>query len=309
MHLCTRLEAAGGIWEETEIFAGVYNEEEKKRVVLDEKHILIADITDYEQTYQMVEKAKPDYVIHLAAQASVALSFKQPDLTMAVNVTGTENLLKALEQVNKKARILLIGSIDQYGYVEESCQPIKETQSLVCRSPYGESKIKQEELALTRVKELGQDIVLVRAATHVGPGQATTFAIADWVSQVKAMKEGKLPHKLTVGNLEVIRDIADVRDVADAYLQLLEKGVAGEIYNVSTGRGICLKDIPPLLGKLAGIDDLEVSVDSERFRPADIPMLVADNTKICESIGWKPKYTLEDTLSQWLDFDSTATRS
>lgn len=300
-HLCSCLEKAEGMWKEAELFACVYNEEEKKRVPLPEKQIFISDIRDYEQIYERIEKINPDYVIHLAAQSSVALSFQQPELTMAVNVTGTENLLQALEQVNKEARILLIGSIDQYGNVPKEEQPIKETHPLVSRSPYGESKIKQEALACKRVKEKGQQIVLARSATHVGWGQATTFAIADWVSQVKDMKAGKRPHKLTVGNLDVVRDIADVRDVAWAYLNLLQKGTVGEIYNVSTGRGVCLKDIPPLLGKLAGIDDLEVSIDPKRFRPADIPILVADNHKIYQDIGWRPKYSLEQTLREWLE--------
>lgn len=304
-YLCRAIQQAGGIWEQAEIFAGVYNEEEKKRVSLDPAHILLADITNRRQTLEMVQRARPDCIIHLAAQSSVALSFQKPELTMAVNVTGTQNLLDAVEQVCKEARILLIGSIDQYGSVEQEKQPVKETQPLTGRSPYGQSKIQQEAMALAYGTKRGLDIVLARSATHIGPGQATTFAIADWVEQVKEMKQGKRPHELTVGNLDVIRDIADVRDVVRAYLCLIEKGASGEIYNVSTAKGRCLKEIPPLLGRLAGIMDLQVKIDPARFRPADIPMLVADNTKICQETGWRVQYQLEETLIQWLERTDT----
>ncbi len=309
-HLCNRLMNRTGFWEEAVLFAGVYDETEQRSLeeaLLNDgtkmsrwPKILKGDMRDPKQVSAVVKAAKPDYVIHLAAQASVARSFREPELTMAVNVDGTANLLEALRQESPGARILLVGSIDQYGPVDKKEQPVPESHPLAGCSPYGKSKILQEQLARFCVDQYGQDIVLVRAAPHTGPGQARAFAVADWAAQIREMRQGERPHRLITGNLQVIRDITDVRDMAEAYLLLLEKGGTGEVYNAGTGKGVELSRIPPLLGKLGGIEDLQIETDPRRFRPADIPCLVADTAKLRERIGWKPVYTLEETLRDML---------
>lgn len=288
-----------------EIYAGVYSEEEARSVMettgLPAARILQADITDKEAVRQMTETAAPHRVVHLAAQASVALSFQEPELTMRINADGTRYLLEALRDVSPTARVLLVGSIDQYGYVEPDSQPIPETCPLTGVSPYGESKRRQEALALQHVRRYGQQIILARSAPHIGRGQSRRFAVADWVAQIREMKRGERPRMLTVGNLEAVRDISDVRDVTRAYGMLLEKGVPGEVYNVGAGRGVKMAEIPPLLGKLAGIPDLEIHVDPDRLRPSDIPVLVPDVKKLISHTGWRPRYTLEQTLAWMLE--------
>lgn len=261
---------------------------------------VIADITDEEAVFGMVEAARPDAVIHLAAQASVARSFREPELTQLVNVEGTRYLLKALRKYSPHARVLIVGSIDQYGNVPKQRQPIREMQPLTGKSPYGDSKRRQELLALDCARLYGQHIVLARSAPHIGTGQSRQFAVADWAAQIREMQEGTRPHVLHVGNLQIIRDIADVRDVVQAYLLLLRFGKSGEIYNVGTGRGVCMADIPPMLAMIAGIPDLKLQTDPDRLRPADILMLVADNRKLIACTGWQPQYTLEETLTDML---------
>ncbi len=311
-HVCACLLKNTGLWKNIRLFAGVYDEKEQTgflkgleeyAAITEEDsriRILRTDLTNPAEADRMAAEARPDYVLHLAAQSSVSLSFQKPELTMAVNVDGTANLLAALRRHSPKARILIVGSADQYGNVEESRQPIKETEPLAGQSPYGESKILQERLALDCVTRYGQDILLVRAAPHIGRGQSRRFVIADWTAQIREMQEGKRPHKLTVGNTNVIRDMTDVRDIVSAYLLLLKKGKSGEIYNVGSGKGVRLSDIPPVLARIAGISDLELQIDPDRFRPADIPVLVADNTKLRACTGWQPQYTLEQTLTDLL---------
>lgn len=305
-HLLQTLGAYPGV----RIYGGVQNEAERARLTAFASQKLVnggaavtpvaADMTDEAAVFGLVEQSRPDAVIHLAAQASVARSFREPELTQLVNVEGTRYLLKALRRCAPQARVLIVGSIDQYGNVPRQLQPIREIQPLTGKSPYGESKRRQELLALDCVRLYGQHIVLARSAPHIGREQSRQFAVADWAGQIREMQEGVREHVLHVGNLQVVRDIADVRDVTEAYLLLLRFGRSGEVYNVGTGRGVCMADIPPMLGHLAGITDLKVQVDPDRLRPADIPMLVADNRKLKACTGWEPQYSLEETLTEML---------
>lgn len=286
------------------IYAGVLNEAESRRVDLPPAQILQADMTDRAAVFRMVETARPDAVVHLAAQASVAVSFREPELTRRVNVDGTKYLLEALRLYAPTARILIVGSVDQYGCVPDERQPIKENEPLTGQSPYGESKRLQEALARSCVREYGQDIILARAAPHVGPGQSRQFAIADWAAQITEMRRQMRPHVLSVGNLSVVRDICDVRDVVRAYLLLLQYGKKGEVYNVGTGTGVRLADIPPMLAALAGIPDLQIQTDAARLRPADIPKLVPDIGRLQACTGFVPQHTIFETLQTILAYDA-----
>ncbi len=303
IHLLTYLtEQSRGEEEPLELFAGVRNLQEQeilKNIRLESRdrlHVIQADITDEKAVNEMAAYAVPDYVIHLAAQSSVALSFQKPELTYAVNVDGTEYLLTALRRYSPDARILIVGSIDQYGNVPASCQPIPEMYPLTGESPYGQSKRRQEQLASDAWKIHGQKIIAVRSSPHIGTGQARTFAIADWAAQIREMQAGKRSHELVTGNLDVVRDITDVRDIINAYWLLLKKGIPGEIYNVGRGEGVRLSDIPPLLAEIAGITDLIIRQDPARLRPVDVPMLIPDVSRLKSHTGWEAKYRLEDTL-------------
>lgn len=286
------------------VYAGVLNETEGQRVDLPPAQIVQADMTDRAAVFRMVEAARPDAVVHLAAQASVAVSFREPELTHRVNVDGTGYLLEALRLYAPAARILIVGSVDQYGCVPDERQPIKESEPLTGKSPYGESKRLQEALAASCVREYGQHIILARSAPHVGPGQSRRFAIADWAAQITEMQKQLRPHVLSVGNLSVVRDICDVRDVVRAYLLLLRYGKKGEVYNVGTGTGTRLADIPPMLAALAGIDDLRIQTDADRLRPADIPKLVPDTGRLQACTGFVPRYTICETLQAILAYDA-----
>lgn len=286
------------------VYAGVLNADEGRRVDLPPAQILQADMTDRAAVFQMVETARPDAVVHLAAQASVALSFREPALTHRVNVEGTGFLLEALRLYAPKARVLIVGSIDQYGCVPDERQPIKEDEPLTGQSPYGESKRLQEALAVSCVRDYGQDIILARSAPHVGTGQSRRFAIADWAAQITEMKKQQRPHILSVGNLSVVRDFCDVRDVVRAYLLLLRYGQKGEVYNVGAGTGVRLADVPPMLAALAGIDDLQIQTDADRLRPADIPRLVPDIGKLRACTGFTPHYRISETLKAILAYDA-----
>ena len=118
---------------------------------------------------------------------------------------------------------------------------------------------------------------------------------------VRSPEAGRRPAVISVGNLDVVRDFSDVRDVVRAYAALLETGQAGEVYNVCSGRGVSLREIAERLVELSGAR-AELRVDPDRLRPADIPALVGDPARLQRATGWQPRIGLEQTLRDLLDY-------
>lgn len=283
-----------------EISAFVLNEKEAGRVNLPKENIYLVDITNASKVKDTVKEIRPDMVFHLAAQSSVGLSWKHPALTYSVNITGTVNILEALKEFSPNARILLVGSAEQYGSVAIDEQPIKETQHLVGNNPYSVSKMAQEAAARLFLKDSNLQIIRVRAFNHIGAGQETKFVIPNWCSQVISMeKDLKKDSCLFVGNINVKRDFTDVRDIVRAYILLAENGKSGEIYNVGSGISHSLEDVLKLIKENSFRKDITWKVDESRLRPSDIEELCADVTKLKSTVDWEPVYTLEQSV-KWI---------
>lgn len=283
-----------------EISAFVLNEKEAGRVNLPKENIYLVDITNASKVKDTVKEIRPDMVFHLAAQSSVGLSWKHPALTYSVNITGTVNILEALKEFSPNARILLVGSAEQYGSVAIDEQPIKETQHLVGNNPYSVSKMAQEAAARLFLKDSNLQIIRVRAFNHIGAGQETKFVIPNWCSQAISMeKDLKKDSCLFVGNINVKRDFTDVRDIVRAYILLAENGKSGEIYNVGSGISHSLEDVLKLIKENSFRKDITWKVDESRLRPSDIEELCADVTKLKSTVDWEPVYTLEQSV-KWI---------
>lgn len=285
-----------------EIFTTALDEKEAANIDLEKDHIFMADITDRKKVDEVMEQVKPDQIYHLAAQSSVGLSWRIPAVTLRVNIEGTLNLLESMRAHDlTKSRILLIGSAEEYGKVTKKDLPINETQSVIAGNPYSISKIAQEQLAGIYKDAYGMDICITRAFNHIGVGQRPDFVISDWAHQIVAIENEKQEPKLFVGNIKVKRDFTDVRDIVKAYTQIMEKGVAGEIYNVGSGKSISLEELLKTMISLSKRSDIEVIVDPNKVRATDIEELVADNRKLCDTIGWEKSIPLEDTLRDILE--------
>ncbi len=258
------------------------------------------DVLDRDGAFRLLAALRPDRIVHLAAQASVAQSWKDPAGTLALNVDGTLNLLDAVRAAGLACRVLLVGSSEQYGRVRPEDLPVGETQPLSPENPYAVSKAAQEQLARLYAKEFGMDLVLVRAFNHVGPGQSPAFAVSAFAQQVAGIERGLQEPVVRVGNLAARRDFTDVRDVVRAYWALLEKGRAGEAYNVGQGRSIGLDEV---LAEIVGMARTKVSVevDERLMRPVDVPDIVADVSKIRAETGWAPEIPLRTSLADALE--------
>ncbi len=243
--------------------------------------------------------ARPDAVVHLAGQSSAARSFADPQGTFRANVLGTWGVLEAVRAAAPKARVLVVGSGEVYGPQDPDTRAAEDSAFRPV-SPYALSKAVADELACEYARHHGLDVVRTRSFGHTGPGQAPTFVIPSFAQQIAAIERGGCEPVLKVGNLDVVRDLSDVRDVVAAYVALLERGRAGEAYNVGAGRGVKLSDAVASLAALARVA-VRVEVDSERFRPADVPYLVGDTSKLERETGWRATHRTDDTLRDVLE--------
>jgi GDP-4-dehydro-6-deoxy-D-mannose reductase len=257
------------------------------------------DITDLEDLGRAVASAQPDHICHLAAQSSVARSWDDPTGTFMVNALGTLNLCSVAQRLAVKPRVLLVSSAEVYGKVAAQDLPVRETRPMQPTTPYAASKASAEMVAVQAWLGRGLEVVRARAFNHTGPGQPVGFVVPDLATQVLQAARGQL-ERIVTGNLEVSRDIIDVRDVVRAYRLLLLQGLAGEAYNVCGGQGVVISDLLRRLMEIAGAD-VPVWVDPDRARPAEVPVQVGDPDKIRALCGWGPELSLDQTLADMLD--------
>ena len=258
------------------------------------------DILDAASVKSLLRKTSPDHIFHLAAQSSVAISWKQPAQTVDINIKGTVNLLEAVREIEKPPRVLLIGSGDEYGYIQPGELPLHEYTALRPGNIYACTKIAQGMLGQIYARAYGLEIIIIRAFNHIGRGQTDTFVVPGFCKQVAEIEAAGDNGTIKVGNLEAKRDFTDVLDIVRAYRLLAEKGESGEIYNVGSGNSVAIADILEMIIKLSNAKII-VEQDPQRMRPSDTPEVRADITKLTGCTGWKPEIELNETLRNVLE--------
>ncbi|MDO5402400.1 MAG: GDP-mannose 4,6-dehydratase [Eubacteriales bacterium] len=274
---------------------------EKEQLSLTNAKIYNMDILEKEQIGAVLNEFRPDYILHLAAQSSVAYSWKNPGLTIDVNVKGSVNVLDSIRELDYKPRVLLIGSGEEYGHIKEGECPIIEDTVLRPGNIYAATKSCQNMIGAIYAKAYDLDIMMVRAFNHIGPNQAPMFVVADFCKQVAEIEKGDREPVMYVGNLSAKRDFTDVRDVVRAYGMLVQRGKRGETYNVGTGHAVAIQEI---LDKIIGMSDrkIDVKVDPNKLRPVDVPIIEPNISKINECVGWSPEISIDQTLEETLDY-------
>jgi len=262
---------------------------------------VVADLNDYGAVARVLEEARPDAVVHLAAQASVRLSFEEPIPTILNNTVPVFHLLNWLRGSHAGTKLLAIGSAEEYGVVPPERLPLTEDAPVNPASPYALAKSIQNQCCRTFASLYHVDVVTTRSFNHTGAGQSDVFVLSSFARQIAQIKAGRREAVLHVGNLDVKRDFLDVRDVCAAYVALLEKGEAGETYNVCSGRSHGIRDLLDRLCALSGVE-VEVRVDPERLRPVDMPELRGDASKLEAATGWRPTVAIDDTLRSLLEY-------
>lgn len=254
-----------------------------------------------EDIVNLFQKVRPDYIFHLAAQSSVSVSWKNPQLTIDVNIKGAVNVLEALRELDFKPRVLLIGSGEEYGHIRSGETPIGEDNNTRPGNIYAATKVCQNLFGKIYADAYQLDVMMVRAFNHVGPNQMPLFVVADFCKQVAEIEAGKKDAVIKVGNLSARRDFTDVRDVVRAYGLLMEKGKAGETYNIGSGHAITIEEILQMILRNSSAK-IAVEVDPQKLRPVDVPVIEADISKVTAKTGWRPEILLEKTIRETLEY-------
>jgi GDP-4-dehydro-6-deoxy-D-mannose reductase len=238
-------------------------------------------------------------VYHLAGQAYPALSWQKPGLTLAVNSVGTANLLQAVVQYGRP-RVLIVTSAEIYGEIQPASLPITEQTPPSPNHPYGISKWTAGLLVPLYWERYQLPVVEARPFNHIGPNQALGFVVPDFASQLAAICAGQRSSRMMVGNLEAKRDFTDVRDVVRAYELLAEKGESGGTYLICSGQPVKIQTILEKLIEIVGVE-VVVENDPTRMRPSDTPCLYGSYAKLETQTGWRPQFSLEQSLADILE--------
>jgi len=259
------------------------------------------DLTDANHVESVLRAARPEQIYHLAGYASSGQSFREAEAAWAGNLTVTRMLLEAAAEQRQRPRILHVSTALIYASPDPADRPIDENAPLDCKSPYAESKEAADQLAGQFALESGLDIVRVRPFNHIGPRQSPQFAVASFAQQLARIELGLASPRIETGDLTARRDFTDVRDMVAAYVALMKHGVRGEVYNAGSGAAVSMAEVLDLLRGECPVP-VEVVTASERLRPADVSVLVADFSKLRAATGWLPRIPLQQTLRDTLDF-------
>jgi GDP-4-dehydro-6-deoxy-D-mannose reductase len=256
------------------------------------------DIGDLAAVEPALREAAPEAIVHLAAQSSGGEAFGDPVGTYRVNAIGTLAVLEAARRASPRARVLVIGTGDVYG-PQPAGSRVDEDTPLRPVSPYALSKA-AADAAAEYYASRGLDVMRTRSFGHLGIGQTDRFVVPSLARQIVEAEAGRAEPVIRVGNLDVTRDLCDVRDVVQAYRRLLERGERGAVYNVCRGEGTSLSELARSLLARARIP-LRLEVDTDRLRPADVPYLVGDPSRIERAADWRATIPLERTLDEILE--------
>jgi GDP-4-dehydro-6-deoxy-D-mannose reductase len=262
----------------------------------------VVDLLDGVAVHEGLEKARPDYIFHLAAKSHIGQSWLNPLDTLQTNISAQVNLLEAVRRLGLESRIAIAGSSEEYGALDPKNVPIDEETPLKPVSPYAVSKVAQDLMGLQYFKNYKMHIVRLRLFNLTGPGRSEAFVTGAFARQVARVEAGFQDPVIHVGNLKVVRDFTDVRDAAEASWMALERGEAGDVYNICSGTGVEIGEILELLRR-ESTADFKVAADGDRARPSDLPVIIGNGNKFRERTGWVPRISfgrsMKDLLDEW----------
>jgi GDP-4-dehydro-6-deoxy-D-mannose reductase len=211
------------------------------------------------------------------------------------------NIIDTVRLNDNAARVLSIGSSEQYGIVSEKDLPISEDSPQSPENPYAVARVAQEQLARIYAKGYNLDICCTRSFNHCGPGQTDRFVVSAIVKQFVKIAHGLQDPVIHIGNGAIVRDFVDVHDVVEAYYLLLTKGKKGEVYNICSGQGRAIRDIVTMLSNLFDIH-VQVHQEQSQIRPIDNPRIVGSFQKIQRDLGWRPTIPFEQSLQSMYEY-------
>jgi len=259
------------------------------------------DLKHFGSVEKLLKKENFDGVFHLAAQSHPPTSFKNPTLTWDENVTGTVNIITALEELD--TRMMFCSTSEVYGDAGKNVGTLSINTPIQPSNPYGTSKAAMDLYMQERTKNGFLDGFVTRAFSHTGPRRGKIFSISSDAYQIALMEKGFQEQILKVGNLKTERVVMDVRDTVNAYYLLMKNPKSNKgIFNV------CGHDVHPmqhytdLLIKHSIFDNIEQVIHPPFYRDIDIQVQVGDDKELRELTGWTPTIKVEDTMLDLLNY-------
>ena len=260
------------------------------------------DLLNREHVGEILKNFKPEYLLHLASFSSVGHSWKNPNDSFVNNTNIFLNLIDQIRLHNIPCRILSIGSSEEYGNVDAFMLPLTEESPLNPISPYAVARVSQEMISKIYADGYGIDIVITRSFNHIGPGQKNVFVVSSFAKQLVHIADNPTADKRVItGDLSIVRDFVDVRDVVKAYYLLLKNGKKAEVYNICSGAGISLQEI---MDKMCAILNIKIILeqDPSLIRPNDNKIIVGSAAKIANTLGWLPEISIDQSLADIIDW-------
>ena len=271
-----------------------------------------ADLNDQISLITIINKIKPHYIFHLAAQSYPQTSFTAPIDTLNTNILGTCRLLEAIKLAMEddkgyKPVIHVCASSEVFGRIPADKKPeagIHEECPFHPASPYAISKTGTDLLGRYYAEAYGMTVMTTRMFTHTGPRRGDVFHESTFAKQIAMIEAGLIEPKVMVGNLKSLRTYADVRDAVRAYFMLVTVNpTPGEYYNIG-GSYTC--EVGDTLNTLISFspmkNKIEIVVDPKRLRPIDADLQVPDCRKFKAHTGWEPKIPFEKTMFDLLEY-------
>ena len=295
-HLAEHLLAQPGL----EVWGTVLNGAGYAEALSDRLVLRTLDLTDAGAVRTLLDTYRPERIYHLAASSVVGSSWENPWPTLENNIRAQLNLLHGLVELELESRILCVSSAEIYGRVAPEELPIDEEAALRPESPYGVSKVTQDMLAYQYFRSYGLFTIRARPANHIGPRQSPGFVGPAFAQQIAEIEAGLRPPVMQVGNLTAQRDFTDVHDMVRAYHLLLERGEAGEAYNIGSGVPRAISQLLDFMLAAAQVE-IDIQEDPERMRPSDVPVSYVDASKARGATGWTRQIPFEQSVLSVLE--------
>ena len=303
-HLVAELTATGNY----ELYGTVRLPERRSRTAIPQSRTFDCNILDPSAIAAVMGRVEPTAVIHLAGRADVGASWKDPVGTMRANVVGTLNVIQAVLEGVPESRLVVVSTAGVYGHAVDPERPLTENSPVSPLDPYSVSKAAAELLAHQYFVSHGLQAIVVRPFNHIGPGQSHRFLVGRLARRIAEIEAGTERPVLTLGNLSSRRDFTDVRDVARAYRLLMERGVAGKVYNVSTRRAVEIRQVVDIALAQSRVP-IKLELDVERERPMDLQVLLGDSSKLRALTDWEPTVSIEQSIGDAIEHARSALNS
>ena len=275
------------------------NEEEFNKIVF-----LYGDIVHFRTIDKLFKENNFDVVFHLAAQTHPPTSFKDPIGTWETNVIGSINLITCLQDHQPNCHFIFCSTVEVYGNEGIDGRKITEKNTILPANPYGASKCAIDLYICERMKNRQMKATVIRPFCFTGPRRGARFSIASDAVQIANMMLERQDKQLRIGNLDTVRSVTDVRDIAKAFYLVATKSEIsnGKIYNVCGGEPLKMREYTNMLIEFSGLSDIKMNIDEKLWRPIDIQYQDGDSSLILNELGWKPEISIRDTIKDLSDF-------